>query len=84
MIFFYRNKTKQKKMYKEKEVINAEIRTYTITTSCPRIQLPDHLSTLALKINTVQFNHFSLPYVLFEACGAVFIMNSKIHLTKIS
>ena len=80
MIFFYRNNTKQKKMYKEKEVINAEIRTYTITTSCPRIQLPDHLSTLALKINTVkllQFKHFSLPYVLFEACGAVFIMNSK-------
>ena len=74
-------------MYKEKEVINAETRTYTITTSCPRIQLPDHLSTLALKIYTVkllQFKHFSLPYVLFEACGAVFIMNSKIHLTKIS
>ena len=38
-------------MYKETEVINAEIRTYTITTSCPRIQLPDHLSTLAMKIN---------------------------------
>ena len=74
-------------MYKEKEVINAEIRTYTITTPCSRIQLPDHLSTLALKISTVkwlQFKHFSLLYVLFEACGAVFIMNSKIHLTKIS
>ena len=74
-------------MYKEKEVINAEIRTYTITTSCPRIQFPEHLSTLALKINTVkllQFKHFSLLYVLFEACEAVFIMNSKIHLTKIS
>ena len=41
-------------MYKEKEVINAEIRTYTITTPCPRIQLPDHLSTLALKISTVK------------------------------
>ena len=47
-------------MYKEKEVINAEIRTYTITTSCPRIQLPDHLSTLALKINTVNYYSSSI------------------------
>ena len=31
----------RKKMYKEKEVIHAEILTYTITTSCARIQLPD-------------------------------------------
>ena len=56
-------------MYKEKEVINAEIRTYTITTSCPRIQFPEHLSTLTLKINTVkllQFKHFSLLYVLLK------------------
>ena len=47
-------------MYKEKEVINVEIRTYTITTSCPRIQLPDHLSTLALKINTVNYYSSSI------------------------
>ena len=47
-------------MYKEKEVINAEIRTYTITTSCPRIQLPDHLPTLALKINTVNYYSSSI------------------------
>ena len=47
-------------MYKEKEVINAEIRTYTITTSCPRIQLPDHLSTLALKINIVNYYSSSI------------------------
>lgn len=47
-------------MYKEKEGINAEIRTYTITTSCPRIQLPDHLSTLALKINTVNYYSSSI------------------------
>ena len=41
MIFFTKTKSKQKKMYKEKEVIHAEILTYTITTSCARIQLPD-------------------------------------------
>ena len=41
MIFFTKTKSKQKKMYKEKEVIHVEILTYTITTSCARIQLPD-------------------------------------------
>ena len=29
-------------------------------------------------------NHFSLPQTLFEAGGAIFIMNSNIHLRKIS
>ena len=32
----------------------------------------------------LHFKQFSLPYTLFEACGAVFIVNSKIHLWKIS
>ena len=31
-----------------------------------------------------QLKHFSLPYNLFEACVAVFIMKSKISLRKIS
>ena len=54
-------------MHKEKEVIHAGARTYTITTSCARIQLPDHLATLALKINAIkllQFKYFSLPYTV--------------------
>ena len=34
-----------------------------------------HLKLIVLK-------YFSLPFTLFEPCGAVFIMNSKIHLTK--
>ena len=54
-------------MYKENEVINAEIRTYTITTSCPRIQLPDHLSTLALKINTVNYYSSSI-FLCYTNC----------------
>ena len=28
--------------------------------------------------------HFFLPFMLFEACGAVFIMNSKINLRKLA
>ena len=35
-------------------------------------------------LNLLYLNHFSLPWTLFEVDGAVFIMNSKIHLWKIS
>ena len=35
-------------------------------------------------VNLLHFKQFSLPYTPFEACGAVFIVNSKIHLRKIS
>ena len=35
-------------------------------------------------VNLLLFKQFSLPYTPFEACGAVFIVNSKMHLRKIS
>ena len=62
-------------MYKEKEVIHAEIRTYTFTTSGARIQLPDHLATLALKINAV-----ITVQVFFSAIHTVWNLWSCIHI----
>ena len=47
---------------------------------------PYHLATLPLNNwsgKILQFKHFSLPYTLFEAFGAVFITHSKINLRKI-
>ena len=35
-------------------------------------------------VKLLHFEHFSLPYTLFEACRAVFITHSKITLRKIS
>ena len=35
-------------MYKENENIDVEIRMYTMTNSCARIQLPEHWAMLAL------------------------------------
>ena len=35
-----------------------------------------------LKINSLKY--FSLPFTLLEPFGAVIIMNSKVHLTKIA
>ena len=36
------------------------------------------------RLKSLYLKHFSLPWMLFEVGGAVFIMNSKIHLRKIS
>ena len=47
----------------------------------------DHCATQPrniVAINLLYLNHFSLPWMLFEVGGAVFIMNSNIHLGKIS
>ena len=33
-------------------------------------------------VKLIVLKYFSLPFTLFEPCGAVFIMNSKIHLRK--
>ena len=33
-------------------------------------------------LKVIVLKYFSLPFTLFEPCGAVFIMNSKIHLRK--
>ena len=40
----------------------------------------DHCTVCFLKL--IQLKYFSLPFTLFEPCGAVFIMNSKTHLRK--
>ena len=86
MIFFTEIKLNRRKCSKKKKRLSTQ--RFELTLSLPPArEYSSHLPTLALKTNTVkllQFKHFSLPYVLFEACGAVFIMNAKIHLTKIS
>ena len=41
----------------------------------------DHCSEWKVKFKIV-LKYFSLPFTLFEPCGAVFMMNSKIHLRK--
>ena len=40
----------------------------------------DHCADNSSKL--IVLNYFSLPFTLFEPYGAVFIMNSKIHLRK--
>ena len=40
----------------------------------------DHGAEVSLKL--IVLKNFSLPFTMFEPCGAVFIMNSKIHLKK--
>ena len=42
--------------------------------------LCDHWTNLNVKL--IVLKYFSLPFTLFEPCGAVFMMNSKIHLRK--
>ena len=51
------------------------VRSLTIALRSQGIIVPLTLSSL---------KHFSLPWTLFEVGGAEFIMNSKIHLRKIS
>ena len=49
----------------------------------PPPQLPgpcDHYTNRGVKLIVLEY--FSLPFTLFEPCGAVFMMNSKIHLRK--
>ena len=53
----------------------SEVRSLTIAPRSQRIIVPLTLSSL---------KHFSLPWTLFEVGGSEFIMNSKIHLRKIS
>ena len=40
----------------------------------------DHCTVLNVKL--IVLKYFSLPFTLFEPCGAVFMMNSKINLRK--
>ena len=47
-------------------------------TTAPR----NHWMIVMLKL--LFLKHFSLPWMLFEVSGTVFIMNSKIYLRKIS
>ena len=55
------------------------------TTSSEKVRLPttkpcDYCSDYLSKL--IVLKYFSLPFTLFEPYGAVFIMNSKIHLRK--
>ena len=46
----------------------------------PKSAASDHYTKISLKL--IVLKYFSLPFTLFEPCRAVFIMNSKIHLSK--
>ena len=77
MIFFTKTKSKQKKMYKEKEVIHAEILTYTITTSCARIQLPDsgveaEYFVFSIRYSNCQYSIFKHQYSIFKPQYLIF------------
>ena len=48
----------------------------------PKSAASDHYTKISLKL--IVLKYFSLPFTLFEPCRAVFIMNSKIHLSKSS
>ena len=48
----------------------------------PKSAASDHYTKISLKL--IMLKYFSLPFTLFEPCRAVFIMNSKIHLSKSS
>ena len=72
-IWFFLQKLKlnRKKMYKEKEVIHAEILTYTITTSCARIQLPDsgveaEYFVFSIRYSNCQYSIFKHQYSIFR------------------
>ena len=52
-------------------------------TGHDRHQEPGRLLLLhSWLLKIIVLKYFSLPFTLFEPCWAVFIMNSKIHLTK--
>ena len=77
MIFFTKTKSKQKKMYKEKEVIHVEILTYTITTSCARIQLPDsgveaEYFVFSIRYSNSQYSIFKHQYSIFKPQYLIF------------
>ena len=72
-----KTKPEQKKMCKENEV------------ATPRFELTQRLSPPRLPSTykngkIIDLKHFFLPLTLFEACEAVFIMNSKINWKKMS
>ena len=48
----------------------------------PAPQLPGPCDHCAIRTLIIILKYFSLPFTLFEPCGAVFIMNSKKQLRK--
>ena len=78
MIFFLQKlNLNRKKMYKEKEVIHAEILTYTITTSCARIQLPDsgveaEYFVFSIRYSNCQYSIFKHQYSIFKPQYSIF------------
>ena len=68
----------RKKRYKENRTW-----TYAMITSCSQTTGQCFPWTMNNRKLT-DIKHFFLPFMLFEACGAVFIMNSKINLRKLA
>ena len=73
----------RKKMYKEKEVIHAEILTYTITTSCARIQLPDsgveaEYFVFSIRYSNCQYSIFNIQTSIFNIQTSTFNIQTSI------
>ena len=68
----------RKKSYKEKGTW-----TYAMVTSYSQTTGPCFPWTIN-NGKLTDIKHFFLPFMLFEACGAVFIMNSEINLRRLA
>ena len=67
----------QKEIVQRKENTHGEIRTPLVRgVSSQRLRCCGMVGSVKL----LTLKQSSLPYALFEACGAVFIMNSNVHL----
>ena len=72
-----REKYDQKEIVQRKENTHGEIRTPLVRgVSSQRLRCCGMVGSVKL----LTLKQSSLPYALFEACGAVFIMNSNVHL----
>ena len=70
-------------MYKEKEVIHAEILTYTITNSCARIQLPDsgveaEYFVFSIRYSNCQYSIFNIQTSIFNIQTSTFNIQTSI------
>ena len=83
-----RNKPKRKNTMKEKKTGSSPGRDLNLHPKLPPAKIVrlhitgscDHCTNSKLKL--IVLKYFSLPFTRFEPCGAVFMMNSKIHLSK--
>ena len=74
-------------LFKEIRYVFAGIQTRSFRKFNKWSQICDHCATWQLNIVMLKLlclKHFSLPWMLFKVGGTEFIMNSKIHLKKIS